>query len=59
MVCFGGMDDRGVSRDDLANWAKFTKGGFQLHMFPGGHFFLKDDGAPAVVAKLREVLTAR
>ncbi len=42
ITAFGGLDDAYVPRAELAAWQNHTRGEFSLHMFPGGHFFLKD-----------------
>jgi surfactin synthase thioesterase subunit len=41
VTAFGGFDDAGVTPDALTAWAGCTLGPFALHMFPGGHFFLR------------------
>ena len=38
---FGGLQDKGVSRDDLVAWREQTRGSFRLRMLPGNHFFLR------------------
>lgn len=37
---FGGLEDDGVSYDDLMAWREQTRSAFKLRMFPGDHFFL-------------------
>jgi medium-chain acyl-[acyl-carrier-protein] hydrolase len=37
---FGGLQDSGVSRDDLTAWCAQTHGPCAVRMFPGNHFFL-------------------
>jgi medium-chain acyl-[acyl-carrier-protein] hydrolase len=41
ITVFGGDQDTRVTRDDLAGWRAVTTGPFRLHLFPGGHFFLR------------------
>jgi surfactin synthase thioesterase subunit len=41
MSVFGGLDDTGVKREDLAAWCEKTTGGCSLRMFAGDHFFLQ------------------
>jgi medium-chain acyl-[acyl-carrier-protein] hydrolase len=41
VAAFGGLEDEEVLRDDLAGWSAHTTSQFSLHMFPGGHFFIK------------------
>lgn len=37
---FGGLQDDGVSSEDLAGWREQTSAAFMLRMLPGDHFFL-------------------
>ena len=39
---FSGVDDPQVSTEEAAGWSRFTTAGFDLHLLPGGHFFLVD-----------------
>ncbi|MDM5177605.1 thioesterase domain-containing protein [Massilia sp. DJPM01] len=39
LIVYGGLEDRSVGRDGLAEWAAVTSGPFRLHMLPGDHFF--------------------
>ncbi|MBB3996739.1 thioesterase II family protein [Aureimonas pseudogalii] len=50
ILALGGADDRGVPRSALESWADLADGGFRLRLFPGGHFYLKDQPG-AVVAE--------
>lgn len=52
-----GEDDPKTSLDEAKAWEGHTTGAFDLHVRPGGHFFLGSD-APAIIAMLRERLTA-
>lgn len=38
--CYGGLDDRVVSANDLEQWAEQTVVSCSVRMFPGGHFFI-------------------
>lgn len=38
---FGGLEDRTVSRGELALWQEQTRSCFALRMLPGDHFFLR------------------
>ncbi|MED7952021.1 alpha/beta fold hydrolase [Streptomyces sp. BE20] len=49
----GDADPR-ATLDQVRGWAAHTTGGFDLNVFPGGHFYLADQRAAVV-----EVLTAR
>jgi len=40
VVSLTGDNDSRVSIDDAAAWANHTAGQFDLHVFPGGHFYL-------------------
>lgn len=40
ITAFGGVEDRGIGREDLAAWHILTSGAFQLVMMPGGHLFM-------------------
>jgi medium-chain acyl-[acyl-carrier-protein] hydrolase len=40
--CFGGVQDSQASRAQLEAWREHTTAGFNVRMYPGGHFFLKD-----------------
>lgn len=40
---FGGLQDSGVTCDDIAAWHRQTSSCFLMHMFPGDHFFLKHE----------------
>jgi medium-chain acyl-[acyl-carrier-protein] hydrolase len=40
ITAFGGLEDRGVSRDCIEGWRGHTTGPFVMRMLPGSHFFL-------------------
>ncbi|GIJ29210.1 thioesterase [Micromonospora qiuiae] len=40
VVSLAGDKDDHVPAEDVATWAKHTTGPFDLHVFPGGHFYL-------------------
>lgn len=40
ITVFAGLQDSEVSCDELQAWQEQTKADFNLHMFPGDHFFL-------------------
>lgn len=50
-----GDEDPEVTLDEARAWAEHTTGGFDLEVFPGGHFYLNDH-APAVLASIRRHL---
>jgi len=46
VTAFGGREDRQIDREQLAAWSCETSGTFDLHLLPGGHFFLQDSRRP-------------
>jgi medium-chain acyl-[acyl-carrier-protein] hydrolase len=54
---FGGLDDPGVTEDDLDGWRHHTSSTFRLRMMPGGHFFI-DRRAATVLTLLLDDLSA-
>jgi medium-chain acyl-[acyl-carrier-protein] hydrolase len=40
ITVFGGLQDSRIHFDELQAWQEQTKANFNLHMFPGDHFFL-------------------
>jgi surfactin synthase thioesterase subunit len=58
MTVFGGLEDQIVNRDDLAAWQDVTKQTIDLHMMPGGHFFIQT-AQPALLPVVARKLTAR
>lgn len=55
VTALGGDDDPRASPAEVRAWQGNTEGGFDLKVFPGGHFYLVDQ-APAVIAELRSRL---
>jgi surfactin synthase thioesterase subunit len=53
IVALIGNDDPRVGVDEAREWARHTTGGFALHTFPGGHFYLQPR-----LTDVRDVLTA-
>lgn len=43
ITAYGGLRDEGVPRDEIEAWREQTTATFELHMFPGGHFFLQTE----------------
>lgn len=37
---FGGLQDNEVTQHEIEAWSRHTRGPFQVHMFPGDHFFV-------------------
>lgn len=57
VVSLTGDDDDRVPVDDAKAWAGHTTGRFDLHVFPGGHFYLADqwaDVAGVIARRLAE-----
>ena len=50
ITVFGATADPRVDRDELEAWRLETQGAFDLRMFEGGHFYLKDREAEVVSA---------
>ncbi|MFE3327516.1 thioesterase II family protein [Streptomyces sp. NPDC059176] len=46
-----GLDDPRVTVEEARAWADHTSGGFALHTYPGGHFYL-DEHAPRVIGAI-------
>lgn len=57
IAVFVGDRDPHVGLDEAQAWSEHTTGGFELHVFPGDHFYLTDIPA-AAVGRLSEVLGA-
>jgi medium-chain acyl-[acyl-carrier-protein] hydrolase len=51
ITVFGGQDDPRVDRIELEAWRAETEGAFDLRIFEGGHFYLKDR-EPEVLAAI-------
>jgi surfactin synthase thioesterase subunit len=52
---FAGTDDALVPVAAVNEWQQYTEAQFELHLVPGGHFFLRDD-EPGFLRGLRDVL---
>jgi medium-chain acyl-[acyl-carrier-protein] hydrolase len=55
VTALGGDNDPAVPAADLARWAAHTDGSCQLHLLPGGHFYL-DDNEEALVGIAQRAL---
>jgi medium-chain acyl-[acyl-carrier-protein] hydrolase len=51
---FGGMDDQETTREELEGWREHTRRFSRLRLFPGNHFFLRDDTVGVVRAIVHE-----
>jgi len=56
IVAFGGADDPLTPRSHLEEWGRYTRTGFRVRMFPGGHFYL-DPCREAVLAEIASTLS--
>lgn len=52
---FAGEADSRVSAETLSRWSELTSKGAQVHLLPGGHFFLQPN-AQELAAKMRAAL---
>ncbi|OLP20315.1 putative thioesterase [Leptolyngbya sp. 'hensonii'] len=52
---FGGVQDQEVSHPELAAWEFQTASSFKLRQFPGGHLFLKQEGAALLTAIVEDL----
>ncbi|AYV31155.1 Linear gramicidin dehydrogenase LgrE [Streptomyces sp. ADI95-16] len=57
VTAFGGTEDDPAGTAVMPRWGELTAGGFDLRMFPGGHFFLHS-ARPAVLAEIAGRLAA-
>ncbi|MFJ2559327.1 MULTISPECIES: thioesterase II family protein [unclassified Streptomyces] len=57
VVALTGDADDHVPVEEAAGWRERTTGGFDLRVFPGGHFYVADHGA-AVAAVITDTLCA-
>jgi medium-chain acyl-[acyl-carrier-protein] hydrolase len=58
ITCFGGIQDRMVSRSALEPWRIHTTGDFELKMLEGNHLFLQTARTP-LLAAVRSALTRK
>ena len=52
---FGGKEDRRVSVEELSAWQFQTSGSFELHTFPGQHFYIHYSQLPFLNALSRDL----
>ncbi|GLX94059.1 alpha/beta fold hydrolase [Herbidospora sp. NBRC 101105] len=57
VTAFAGERDAEAPVDDVAAWRHHTTGGFDLRVFPGGHFFIADD-APGTARLIADLVRA-
>jgi pyochelin biosynthetic protein PchC len=58
IVAFAGADDLTVRVADVLAWADATTASFDGMIFPGGHFYLREDPAPVVTELVRRLRLA-
>jgi surfactin synthase thioesterase subunit len=61
IIAIGGEEDPRASVEEMRMWAEHTAGAFDLHIFPGGHFYLVNEQRKvlAVVADRLAALSRR
>lgn len=52
---FGGQDDQFAAYPELAGWKQQTNRAFNLHMFPGNHFFLHSSRVEVIRTVARDL----
>jgi 8-amino-7-oxononanoate synthase len=52
---FGGTEDREVSQDELKAWCHQTRSYFNLQVFPGNHFFVKENQTDLLIVIARQL----
>ncbi len=52
---YGGKEDPQVNPDHLKAWAAQTSSSFSLRLFPGGHFYLRQQALPFLQALARDL----
>jgi medium-chain acyl-[acyl-carrier-protein] hydrolase len=55
ITAIAGADDASIPPSSMTAWAERTSGPFDLHVLPGGHFFVRDDPA-ATAARVRAAI---
>lgn len=53
-----GVDDPAASLDDVRSWAAHTDVSFEMHTYPGGHFYLNDQ-ASLVIDSISRTISSR
>ncbi len=43
ITAFGGLQDRKVESEEIIAWREMTNSDFNLHLFPGNHFFIRQE----------------
>lgn len=57
IVALGGTEDGRVSEVELRAWQALTESAFDLHLLPGGHFYVNEQAEP-LLATLHNYLSA-
>jgi surfactin synthase thioesterase subunit len=58
VVVSGGIEDKSIWLEGLEAWRQHTVGGFTLHRYDGGHFYLSGESKAPLLAMVREQLIA-
>ena len=53
---YAGEDDSDIERDDLLAWRELSSGVFRLRMFPGNHFFIRNQYQRVIRAVIEDLL---
>lgn len=53
IIAFGGTEDKEAKEEDVKAWNSYTVNGFRHQMFPGGHFYIKDQEVKLIDAIIK------
>lgn len=53
IIAFGGTEDKEAKEEDVKAWNSYTVNGFRHQMFPGGHFYIKDQEVELIDAIIK------
>jgi medium-chain acyl-[acyl-carrier-protein] hydrolase len=59
ITAFAGRDDPCVGLDAIEAWSRNTAAAFRVRLVPGGHFYLRDQGAVLVDEMMRDLRSRR
>ncbi len=55
---YGGLEDKSISRNSLEMWQEQTTNSFNLRLFPGDHFFIRDHNEQLLNMLARDIENA-
>lgn len=55
IIAMGGREDNEVKIEEIRRWKEYTKSTFQYYMYPGGHFFIREQELD-ILYKIRSVI---